>query len=291
MAETREQMAARLEMLLDEGDDVFSPLETAALRAGVAALRAQGEDDAEWWRQVAQGLSVEIAKLQSERPRCEWRPFPGGPQCFRHAGHGLPHQTRSDESEASMTCACGAPTNLGSGDGEFRCWKCHCAWLSSQESVGSCSIVPSSSPGSGCEGQQGTGGSGSSEVSWREAVEAGWDDGVRFASEVLRSQVFPRESARAACVDRVLDALRLPSPPEAVDQPDPHTLRDAALVHLHATVKALVAENVYEANGELHCRSCLPSFTPGSDLHAPDCLILKLTQALGTYTPRAEVLS
>lgn len=72
------------------------------------------------------------------------------------------------------------------------------------------------------------------------------------------------------------------------DNLDPHTLRDAALVHLHATVKALVAENVYEADGELHCRSCLPSFTPGSDLHAPDCLILKLTQALGTYTPRAE---
>jgi len=75
------------------------------------------------------------------------------------------------------------------------------------------------------------------------------------------------------------------------DNLDPHTLRDAALVHLHATVKALVAENVYEADGELYCRSCLPSFTPGSDLcdlHAPDCLILKLTQALGTYTPRAE---
>ena len=124
-------------------------------------------------------------------------------------------RAHSDESEASMICACGAPTNVGSGDGEFRCWKCHCAWLSLQESVGSCSTVPSSSPGSGCEGQQGTGGSGSSEVSWREAVEAGWDDGVRFASEVLRSQVFPRDSARAACVDRVVAAIRPPSPPEA----------------------------------------------------------------------------
>jgi hypothetical protein len=45
----------------------------------------------------------------------------------------------------------------------------------------------------------------------RAAVEAGWDDGVRFAAEVLRSQVFPRESARKACVDRVLAALHAPS--------------------------------------------------------------------------------
>ena len=54
-------------------------------------------DSAEWWRQVAQGLSVEIAKLKAARPRCEWRAYPNGPQCTEPAGHGLPHMTRSDE--------------------------------------------------------------------------------------------------------------------------------------------------------------------------------------------------
>lgn len=41
----------------------------------------------------------------------------------------------------------------------------------------------------------------------RAAVEAGWDDGVRFASEVLRSQVYPKAEARQACVERVLAIL------------------------------------------------------------------------------------
>lgn len=42
---------------------------------------------AEWWRQVAQGLSAEIARMKAAMPRCEWRAYPGGPQCFREAGH------------------------------------------------------------------------------------------------------------------------------------------------------------------------------------------------------------
>lgn len=63
-------------------------------------------------------------------------------------------------------------------------------------------------------------------------------------------------------------------------------LERASLVALHRTVKAVVAENVYEKDDAVHCRICLPSFTPSNtnDLHAPDCPILTLTQALGTFT-------
>lgn len=78
MRETNEEQAKRLDAYAElcYGDSPVVRANREAFRAGAAALRAQGEDDAEWWRQVAQGLSVEIAKLKSERPRRLPSPIP-----------------------------------------------------------------------------------------------------------------------------------------------------------------------------------------------------------------------
>lgn len=59
-----------------------------------------------------------------------------------------------------MTCVdCGASTNLASADGKFRCWKCHCSWLSAR----SCSTAPSSSRGLASVGHPDTKGDGGSK--------------------------------------------------------------------------------------------------------------------------------
>lgn len=41
----------------------------------------------------------------------------------------------------------------------------------------------------------------------RNVLAVAWDDGVRFAAEVLRSQVYPKAEAREACIDRLLDLI------------------------------------------------------------------------------------
>lgn len=68
--------------------------------------KASTQDAADWWRQVAQGLAAEYHKLKQSWPRCEWRAYPGGPQCEKQAGHGLPHYTISD---GSMGTSMGKP--------------------------------------------------------------------------------------------------------------------------------------------------------------------------------------
>lgn len=63
-----------------------------------------------------------------------------------------------------MICAdCGAPTNMGSQDGVFRCWKCHCRWESSSASSRCCSTVPSLSRGLASGDRQGIVAGGSNE--------------------------------------------------------------------------------------------------------------------------------
>jgi len=90
----------------------------AALTAPPAPHASPPEpDSAEWWRQVSQGLAAEIAKLKAERPRCEWRAYPNGPQCTRTAGHGLPHETRSDGT-CGMRHETGARCTLPDGHTE-----------------------------------------------------------------------------------------------------------------------------------------------------------------------------
>ena len=118
-----------------------------------------------------------------------------------------------------------------------------------------------------------------------EELATTWGHGKRANGGMVSG---PEACAIEQTAHRALVALRQRyGPTDELAAPESHAeLEHAALVHLHATVKAIVAENVYEANDEVHCRSCLPSFTPGSELHAPDCLILKLTRALGTFTPR-----
>ena len=54
----------------------------------------------------------------------------------------------------------------------------------------------------------------------REALGTAWDDGVRFAAEVLQSRVYPTAEARTACLERIVTALGQPAEP-APAEPQP----------------------------------------------------------------------